>query len=1394
MSTSDSSNGRERDTGQMSSGREMGEEEDNPDVVKYRKYVMRSKDALRSENLNAAVHYLRKAYKIYASKKLELKIKALEEVLKAAISSDDEEDEYINVLGSGFNLYHELHNQLYSHQLEGVAWLYNLFKNKRKGGILADDMGLGKTIQVISFLSGMFDASLFGHVLLVMPTTLMSIWISEFDKWAPGITIREFYGTKSERTRNLQKVQRTQGVVITSYQLLVNNWHELSTYQGHEFIWDAMILDEGHKIKTSSTKTAKSAHAIPAHFRMILTGTPVQNNLKEIWALFDFVCEGSLLGTSKTFKMEYENPITKARQKDATVGEKALGTRMAENLQELIGPYFLRRTKAEVQSKELHAKQLRDNKENDPTVGNLDQRIQIEMPTLTRKNDLIVWVYLSPVQEQIYRDFQNLDDIKELLDSTRSPLVALGILKKICVHPRLLPERACAQLGLNQQFGRIESEGLQSNWFLSSIKNVPPKTLIEESGKLTFLIGLLERLRQEGHRTLVFSQSLKMLDIIDHILKHQGFKVMRIDGTITHITEREKRVQTFQKDSAFNVFLLTTQVGGVGLTLTAANRVVILDPSWNPATDAQAVDRAYRIGQTDNVIIYRLVTCGTMEEKIYRRQIFKESLIRQTTGDKKNPFRYFSQQELRELFILEDTKSSKTQIHLQGMHSAQRKSDTTLDEHIAYLHTLDMFGISDHDLMYSCEETNAEDLEEEGVDYIEKRVRKAQEIVAAESQVNQQFRKQILAGTEPPRGLQTHQGTSRDSTRKNKTKPEPEFENEIGSHESLKEPSHIQEEHDVLVISQDMIDLTLEDKADLANLSISNIGALSKKSTMEVEASAFNLVLDKSEEEEEEEEEENAVAVSPAHTTGNVHCDIEINSISMMEEESQSVKSHASSLSHVESDIQSATSELRLAGHSKASFSSASRHEDEDDENIVYVKRTRTRILESSDDDDDDVQEVMSACLKNHEKRRSHTSTPTRATVHGNSSPACEVLAAQVSSKFNRRRSVSFNLSFGKILASDQFGKALEISAEDEDSPIMKMQLSNDVCKDENNLHPCHRGNVVESPTIDSSADVVSYQGKYLESSVSDCESRKNGSATTVDDEPCSLKPMQLDKKFSTEKTPNFNQGSNVKAPKDTRNLGLVSSLLEDEDESPSQQLMGLQVNRLVSETLENTPHSSFSSSASAFNLVLDESEEEEEEEEASAVDVSPERTTGDVNQDTEINSVMENSQSFLKSFTSSLSRVENDIQSVSAASELPLSVQSQGSFSPESINYDEDSIVIVKRTKTRRILESDDDDDDYNDDVEEAMSAILISPIKRQSNASTPIQAIVHGNSLSTNEETDESKLEDRVSKEAFSIGECTKIDPEKNRTAESKHAEAFETLKDSDLNFDLSDFSIEG
>ncbi|XP_038153406.1 DNA excision repair protein ERCC-6-like isoform X2 [Cyprinodon tularosa] len=713
------------------------------DLENYRRLISKAKASAKQGDIEQALKLFKQAFNIHQTPKLENRIKKIEEIL--AENNLEDEDEFINVNNSGLMLFKELHDNLYDYQRDGVSFLYSLYRDRLKGGVLADDMGLGKTIQIISFLSGMYDNELIKHTLLVMPTSLITNWVREFGKWTPGMRVKAFYGSsKAERTRNLEKVQSRGGVIITSYTMLMSNWQQLASYRGKEFCWDYMILDEAHKIKNPSTKTAKSAYAIPSKNRILLTGTPVQNNLREMWTLFDFACQGSLLGTAKTFKTEYENPITRAREKDATPGEKALGSRISENLMTLIKPYFLRRTKSEVQKKKAGEKEANpesnnqeDNK-NPPTSGAV-------MPELTRKNDLVVWTYLSAVQEDIYRQFIGLDHIKELLMTTRSPLAELTILKKLCDHPRLLSANAIAKLGLEENPEAENGEGDAHN-----IANVSDETLISESGKLVFLLALLEQLREEGHRTLVFAHYRVVLDILERILGNRGFKVLRLDGTITQITEREKLISRFQKDKRYSVFLLTTQVGGVGITLTAANRVVIYDPSWNPATDAQAVDRAYRIGQKENVVIYRLITCGTVEEKIYRRQVFKDSLIRQNTGDKKNPFRYFSRQELKELFTLEDPRSSTTQLQLQALHSRHRRTDPALDEHIAHLHAMHMFGISDHDLMFSQDVNHDEDPEDqEEYQYIQGRVQKAQELVKAESELQMQLVERMASSTEP---------------------------------------------------------------------------------------------------------------------------------------------------------------------------------------------------------------------------------------------------------------------------------------------------------------------------------------------------------------------------------------------------------------------------------------------------------------------------------------------------------------------------------------------------------------------------------------------------------------------------------------------------------------------
>lgn len=758
------------------------------------------------------------AFDIRQSQKLEAKIKKIEELIS---QEEEDDDEFVNVNGSGLMLFRELHEKLYDYQRGGLAFLYSLHRDGLKGGILADDMGLGKTIQVISFLSGMYDSELVRHTLLVMPTSLITNWTKEFTKWTPGMRVKEFHGTsKGERSRNLEKVQRRGGVVLTTYTMIMNNWQQLASYCGHEFTWDYVILDEAHKIKTTTTKTARSMYAIPSHHRVLLTGTPVQNNLKEMWALFDFACRGTLLGTAKTFRAEYEIPITRAREKDATPGEKVLGSRMSEALMAIIKPHFLRRTKADIQVNKVEREEespgdvATDASEPGQTSGAV-------MPTLRRKNDLIVWTYLSPVQEDIYRQFISLEHIKELLLTTRSPLAELVILKKLCDHPRLLSAAAMVKLGLqdDREEMAVTNDTEEDDAAVQGIANVPDSTLISESGKLVFLFALLDRLREEGHRTLVFSHFRKVLDILERILGTRGFKVMRLDGTVKQTTERERRISTFQTDRSYSVFLLTTQVGGVGITLTAASRVVIYDPSWNPATDAQAVDRAYRIGQTENVVIYRLITCGTVEEKIYRRQVFKDSLIRQNTGDKKNPFRYFSKQELKELFTLEDTRTSSTQIQLQALHSRHRRTDPQLDEHIAHLHTMEMFGISDHDLMFSLDINHDEAPEDEKEHhYIEGRVQKAQELMKAESELQMQLAEGMATSTEPAWLRQPAENKSRArSHEKSHPQNSPSFPQQDLKHSPAVEELHQSGSDGTSnqqVLKDSVIDLTVENTAE----------------------------------------------------------------------------------------------------------------------------------------------------------------------------------------------------------------------------------------------------------------------------------------------------------------------------------------------------------------------------------------------------------------------------------------------------------------------------------------------------------------------------------------------------------------------------------------------------
>lgn len=687
---------------------------------KIQQLVANAKEAARDGELLKSLKLFQEAYAMHPSEKLQTRIKKMQEFIDNMESESDEEDENTDMIDIGrqFYLHHSIANKLYDYQRNGVLWFWKLFK-KKQGGILGDDMGLGKTIQVIAFLAGMYDADLIKHVIIVAPLAILVNWEKEFKKWAGGIRVKPFHGNnKKQRLNNLHKIQRTEGVLITTYGMVVSNIDSLSVDEnGDSFHWDYLILDEGHKIK-NATKTSKCIRSIPSKLHYILTGTPVQNNLSELWSLFDFTQQGRLLGTKKTFDTEFQRPIVRAREKDATGYEQEVGNKIAESLRLLIHPYFLRRTKAEVFSntknensnKENGANQQDGKSNNDENSSTMQSKSIPELKA--KKNDLIIWVYLSDLQLKLYQGFVRSERVKQaLMTTSRNPLAELNLLKKISDHPRLQSTLSKFLTSSEEHETRlacgieIDNADVDTESTIEEPAHAPPvEKLIGDSGKMVFLVYLMKNLKDENHRTVIFSQSRKMLDIIQKVLLSFDHKILRVDGTISNPMDREKIIQKFQHDFSYNVMLMTTQVGSVGLTLTGADRLVIFDPSWNPGTDAQAVDRVYRLGQTKNVIIYRLITCGSVEEKIYRKQIFKNALMKQATGASNNPYRYFTNHELRELFVLDDPRESTTQQQLKEMHKHQSENDESFLKHLKYLENKKcIYGVSHHDQLFTQE-------------------------------------------------------------------------------------------------------------------------------------------------------------------------------------------------------------------------------------------------------------------------------------------------------------------------------------------------------------------------------------------------------------------------------------------------------------------------------------------------------------------------------------------------------------------------------------------------------------------------------------------------------------------------------------------------------------------
>ncbi|KAI6191164.1 hypothetical protein M3Y97_00198300 [Aphelenchoides bicaudatus] len=536
-------------------------------------------------------------------------------------------DEDYHEVEDGFKVTSWIWERLYNYQKTGVRWLLKLH-NEYVGGILADEMGLGKTIQIAVFLrciaesqqfSRIFDFSGLGPVLVVCPATLMAQWVRELNTWFPRCRAAIFHhtgsftGSRKALLRAMKTPRKNGSVVITSY-TTYTNYHE----DFKKVNWHYVILDEGHKIRNPDAKTTMCLKELRTPHRLLLSGSPLQNNLKELWSLIDFVYPGRL-GGLKEFSERFAIPITQGGYANANKLQVRIAYKCACLLRDAINPYMLQRFKRDVE-------------------------MVLQLPN---KSEQILFCDLTPLQRSLYIEYLESKEIKSILAGTADAFVGLINLRKLCNHPDLMTGGPNRHGNLDESDDSDDSGGSDRPENIDNEFGAPSR-----SGKLMVVESLLKLWFKQKQKVLLFSQGRQMLVILEKLIISHGYDYLIMDGS-TAIGTRHNLVRRFNKDPDVFIFLLTTKVGGLGLNLTGANRVIIYDPDWNPATDAQARERAWRIGQNQQVTIYRLMTSGTIEEKIYQRQIFKQFLANRVLVDPKQK-RFFKTNDLHELFTLGD--------------------------------------------------------------------------------------------------------------------------------------------------------------------------------------------------------------------------------------------------------------------------------------------------------------------------------------------------------------------------------------------------------------------------------------------------------------------------------------------------------------------------------------------------------------------------------------------------------------------------------------------------------------------------------------------------------------------------------------------------------------------
>lgn len=514
------------------------------------------------------------------------------------------------------------------YQYDGYEWMKTLFENG-VNGILADEMGLGKTIQCIAFISHLIEMGVSGPFFVCGPLSTVPNWYSEFKRFTPNIPLVLYHGTAKEREELRMQIDKKtrfkEGscypVVITSYAIALIDKSKLKRTE-----WKLLVIDEAHRIKNFQCKLIQALKEYNAVHRLLLTGTPLQNNLSELWSLLNFILP-EIFDDLKVFQSWFDiSRLTQngiAKEILAREQEKQI----ISTIHQILTPFLLRRTKSDVKldipnKKEVIVECPLSKLQQKYYTGVLKQTIE-KLVTEEEKNIFTVKADDGPSSKRVAKPAQYFgvtEDIVELskpktlpksFDEDGFKLSEIHLntrntsmcLRRICCHPYMISYPLDPT---NDQY-------------------LVDENIVRSSGKLMVLDVLLTALKKRGHKVLIFSQFVSMIEILQDYCYYRKHKRTLLIGTMS-LEERQEEIDQFNSDPDTFIFLISTKAGGLGINLVAADTVIVFDSDWNPQGDLQAQDRCHRIGQTKPVVVYRLLVRNTVDEKVFQYATAKRKL------------------------------------------------------------------------------------------------------------------------------------------------------------------------------------------------------------------------------------------------------------------------------------------------------------------------------------------------------------------------------------------------------------------------------------------------------------------------------------------------------------------------------------------------------------------------------------------------------------------------------------------------------------------------------------------------------------------------------------------------------------------------------------------------